>query len=83
MQIHKYVKKDKMRKLKAFFFCSEDEWGENRTSDRATVDETSPSPPPSDWGQTNAKNIDIHMQKLHFGAQSPDYWWGALFIYYW
>lgn len=45
MQIHKYVKKDKMRKLKAFFFCSEDEGGENRTSDRATVDEMSPSPP--------------------------------------
>lgn len=47
MQIHKYVQKDKMRgrKLKAFFFCSEDEGGENRTSDRATVDEMSLPPP--------------------------------------
>lgn len=49
MQIHKYAKKDKMRgrKLKAFFFCSEDEGGENRTSDRATVDEMSPPPFPT------------------------------------
>lgn len=49
MQIHKYAKKDKIRwkKLKAFFFsCSEDEGGENRTSDRATVDEMSPPLPP-------------------------------------
>lgn len=55
MQIHKYAKKDKMRgkKLFFFFFCSEDEGGENRTSDRATVDEMSPpSTPHPHWRQT-------------------------------
>lgn len=59
------------RKIKWGGFCSEDEEGENRTSDRASIDEINPSfPPHPHWRQTHAKNTDIHKQKLNLGVQS-------------